>query len=80
VAAWIRRYGKDHILKKVVHVMKADEQSEVKQLRDRVKMLERSLATAHLDLEFERAYLKMACDRAGIKDVNDFKKKVDGKR
>jgi transposase-like protein len=44
VAYWVRRYGKNHLLGKVVRVMKADEQAEVKVLRQRVRELERALA------------------------------------
>ena len=80
VGYWVRRYGKDHLLGKVVRVMKADEQAEVKALRQRVRELERALADAHLDLKFESAYVKLACEAAGIRDVTDFKKKHAGTR
>jgi transposase-like protein len=80
VGYWLRRYGKDHLLGKVVRVMKADEQTEVKALRQRVRDLERVLADAHLELKFESAYLKLACEAAGIRDVADFKKKHAGTR
>jgi transposase len=80
VAYWVRRYGKDHLLGKVVRVMKADEQSEVKALRKRVRELERALADAHLDLRLEEAYVELACEAAGIEDVAEFKKKRAGAR
>ena len=72
VAYWVRRYGKEHLLGKVVRVMKADEQTEVKTLRQRVRTLERALADAHLDLKFEAAYVQLACEAAGIQDVSEF--------
>lgn len=80
VAYWVRRYGKNHLLGKVVRVMKADEQAEVKVLRQRVRELERALADAHLDLKLDEAYLQLACKAAGIADVTDFKKKHVGAR
>jgi transposase len=80
VVYWVRRYGKDKLLRKVVHVMKADEQTEVKALRQRVRDLERALADAHLDLKLEAAYLQLACKVAGVADVPDFKKKHAGGR
>jgi hypothetical protein len=49
VGKWVRRYGKDHLLGKVIVVMKADEQTEVKELRKRVRELEKVLADAHID-------------------------------
>ncbi len=78
VANWVRRYGKEHLLRKVVRVMKADEQAEVQSLRKRVRELERALADAHLDLKLEAAYVKLACEAAGVKDVVEFKKKHAG--
>jgi len=80
VVYWVRRYGKDQLLRKVVRVMKADEQTEVKALRQRVRDLERALADAHLDLKLEAAYLQLACKVAGVEDVPDFKKKHAGGR
>jgi len=79
VGYWVRRYGKDHLLGKVVRVMKADEQAEVQALRKRVRELERALADAHIDLRLDDAYLQIACRAAGIEDVEGFKKKHAGK-
>lgn len=80
VSDWVRRYGKDHLLGKVVRVMKADEQAEVQALRKQVRELKAALADAHLDLKFESAYVKLACEAAGIGDVAAFKKKHAGTR
>jgi transposase len=80
VARWVRQFGKDHLLGKMVRVMKADEQSEVKALRKQVRELKTALADAHLDLKIEAAYVKLACQAAGIQDVTEFKKKHVGGR
>ena len=80
VANWVRRYGKDHLLRKAIRVMKADEQAEVKALRKRVRELERALSDAHIDLKLEEAYVELACEAAGIRDVAEFKKKHVGGR
>jgi len=80
VAGWVRRFGKEHLLAKVIRVMKADERAEVEALRKRVRELERALADAHLDLKLEAAYVKLACEAAGVRDVAEFKKKHAGGR
>lgn len=79
VPSWIRKYGKTHLLTRVIRVEKPEEQSELSQLKKRVKTLEKALADAHLDLKLEEAYTQIACKAAGIEDVNDFKKKHGGK-
>ena len=78
VARWARQFGKDHLLGKVVRVMKADEETEIKALRKRVRELEHALADAHLDLKLEAAYVELACEAAGVEDVAEFKKKHAG--
>lgn len=80
VNKWVRRYGKNRLLGKMVVVMKADEQAEVKELRKRVRELEKALADAHLDARLDDAYLHIACEAAGIEDVDSFKKKHAGRR
>jgi transposase len=80
VARWVRQFGKNHLLGKLVRVMKANEETEVKALRKRVRELERALADAHLDLKLEAAYVELACEAAGVEDVAEFKKKHAGVR
>lgn len=76
---WARKYGKLHLLGKVVRVENAKEISESRHLRKRVRDLEKALADAHLEHRFDGAYLRIACRAAGIEDVDDFKKKHAGK-
>lgn len=79
IQRWVRKYGKGS-RGKVIRVEKPQEKDELKRLRDRVKRLESALADANIDLSLERAYLQEACKRAGIEDVEEFKKKSDGSR
>lgn len=76
---WILKYGKTHLMKKVIRVETREELSELKQLRRRVRELEKGLSDAHLDLKLEEAYTRIACRAAGIEDVEAFKKKHGGK-
>ena len=75
VERWAGKYGKNHLLGKVIRVETPKEVSEVKELRKRVRDLEKALADAHLKGRFDEAYLGIACRAAGIDDVDDFKKK-----
>jgi|SRR3954467_10038056 transposase len=77
VQRWVRKYG-NGTRGRVIRVEKPEEINETEQLKRRVRQLETALADANIDLAMERAYTKMACDRAGIKDVGEFKKKADG--
>jgi transposase len=76
---WARKYGKTHLLGKVVRVETPREVNEARELRKRVRELEKALADAHLDARLDAAYLRIACRAAGIEDVEGFKKKHAGK-
>ena len=79
VQGWVRKYGNGS-RGKVIRVQKPEEINEKAQLKKRVRQLEAALADSNIDLAIERAYTKMACERAGIVDVEEFKKKADGMR
>ena len=72
---WMRKLGHGHLLPKVIRVEKPKEVDEKKQLQRRVRELEKALVDAELDLRLERAWCKLACESAGIEDVDAFKKK-----
>ena len=74
---WVGRYGKGSI-GKIIRVEKPEEMNELKRLKERVKRLEGALADANLDLALERQFTRLACERAGIQDVVEFKKKAAG--
>lgn len=76
---WVRKYG-NGTRGKVIRVEKPEEVNELARMKKRVRQLESLLADASVDLALERAFLRIACERAGIKDVEKFKKKVDGKQ
>jgi transposase len=79
VQAWVRQYGNGS-RGKVVRVESANEINELKQLKERVRRLESALADSNIELALERQYTRLACERAGIKDVEEFKKKAPGLR
>jgi len=77
VPRWVSEYGKTHLLKRVLRVETTEERNELKKLREEVRELKSALVDAHLDLRLEKAFLEMACESAGIDDIEAFKKKAD---
>jgi transposase-like protein len=78
VQKWARKYGKGD-LGKIIRVEKPKEINEREQMKKRIRALETALADAHVDLAIERACVKVACKKAGIEDIAEFKKKAAGK-
>ncbi len=79
VERWVRRYGNGS-RGKIIRVETPEEIDELKRLKERVRRLESLLADANIDVALEKAYTQMACERAGIQDVEAFKKKAFGKQ
>ncbi len=72
---WVREYGKNHLIGKVVRVETADERQEIRRLKEENKKLKSALADTHIDLRLEHEFLKYACEKMGT-DINEFKKKA----
>ena len=79
IRLWLRKYGNGTV-GKIMRVEKPEERDELTKLKKRVRQLETLLADTNVDLAIERAYTRIACERAGIKDVDEFKKKAAGQQ
>ena len=77
VQTWVRKYGNGS-RGKVIRVEKPEEIDQTKKLKERVRVLEQTVGSLHVELALERAYTNIACERAGIADVTTFKKKAAG--
>jgi transposase len=77
VQKWVRKYGNGS-RGKVIRVEKPEEIDQTQKLKERVRVLERTVGSLHVELALERAYTEIACERAGIEDVAAFKKKAAG--
>ena len=79
VRDWLRRFGKDHLLRKLVRVEAVGEADRVAQLQKQVEQLERALGQSAAEGLLTEQYLKLACTKLG-QEVEAFKKKSDGPR
>lgn len=79
VNRWLRKYGKNHLLPKVVIVQKPDERDEIRQLKREVCELQRALGKTQVENLLNTEFLRIACDDLGC-DIEAFKKKVDTRR
>ena len=78
VKRWVREYGRNHLIGKVIKVETLKDRDQVRELKARIRDLERLVSDQALDLSIERAYVKLACKAAGIGDIDSFKKKALG--
>ena len=74
IRVWVRKYGREDLLPKIVRIETLKDRDELKEARKRIRNLETVAADAHIDYCLEKAYLHVACERMGV-DVDEFKKK-----
>ena len=72
---WIKKFGRLHLLNKVVRIEMKDEVSKLKQLEKKNKELESALANAHLKLITYESLIEVVEDELGI----DLKKNLKPK-
>jgi transposase-like protein len=76
VQKWIKKFGKLHLLNKVVRVEMRDEASRIKQLEKQKRDLESALAQAQLKIISYESLIEIAEEKLGI----DLKKNLEEKR
>jgi transposase len=75
VGRWLRKYGRKDLMPRRVTITTMSEQDETKELKQRVRQLEKALADTHMKELLGEAYLEIACRRMGL-EVEEFKKKA----
>ena len=79
IQKWLRKYGKNHLLPKVVIVQKPDERDQIRELKRQLAELQRALGQTQVENVLNAEFLKLACEELDC-DVDAFKKKVDTTR
>jgi transposase-like protein len=79
VKRWVKRYGKQHLLPRVVRVESMKEKDRIKELKRRNRELEKALADSKVREVLNQAYFEIVCEKFGITDLEGFKKKADAK-
>lgn len=79
IVNWIKNLGKNHLLSNVIRIEMKDEKDKIKELKDRVRQLEKLLADKELNNLMNETFLELLAEDHGI-DLEEFKKKADKER
>jgi transposase len=79
INGWLRRYGRNHLLGRVVRVESVEERDQIKALKARVRDLERAVADAKVQETLAKAYFEIVCEKHGVTDVEALKKSIAAK-
>jgi transposase len=78
ISKWIKKYGKLHLLPKVIRVEKPNEKDQIKAMKEEIQRLKAALADKELDYQLEKAFTEIMAEDYGV-DLDAFKKKADKK-
>ncbi len=74
VKLWLSKYGREDLIAKKTTISEVSELNENKQLKKRIRDLEKALADSYMSGLLSESYLEIACENMGI-DLPGFKKK-----
>jgi transposase-like protein len=74
IPQWLKNFGRNELLHKVVRVEKPDEKDQIRELKQQVKKLEQLLGRKEAEKVLAETQLEEACESMGI-SVEEFKKK-----
>ncbi len=77
VQSWLRKYGKNHLIPKVIRVENPNEKNRMEELRKENERLKKALADSHMEAVLYRSWFELACEKLGVEDKESFKKKLE---
>ena len=76
IKRWLNQYGKNHLIPKIVRIETMNEKDRIKELKMRIKLLEKALTETRLDQIIAESQFEVVCDQFGVKDYDAMKKKI----
>ena len=73
---WIRKLGKSHLIKDIIRVQMKDEKDKLKELQNRIKVLERALNQAQVDNICWQSLVEVIDEKYGIDSKKNFGPKL----
>ena len=76
IKKWLKKYGRNHLLAKVIRVEKPNEPDRIKSLQAKISQLETALASTQIESLLNRAVFEVLCKEVNV-EPEAFKKKVN---
>ena len=76
IPKWLKKYGRNDLRSRIVHVQKPNEQDQLKKLKDEIKDLKGALAETQMQSLLNRSVYEVLCEEVGV-DPEEFKKKAN---
>ncbi len=72
VQHWIRKYGRNHLMNRIIRVETTKDRDQMKELKKRIRELEKALADTQVKAVLNEAYFQILCEEHGIEDPEAF--------
>lgn len=76
VKNWLKKYGRNHLIPKVIRVERPNEQDQIKKLKSEIKQLKEALADSYLEKLVSESHFEVLCEQMNLDSAN-IKKKID---
>lgn len=76
IPKWLKRYGRQDLQPRIVHVQKPNEQDQVQKLKGEIKALKEALAETQIQSLLNKSVYEVLCEEIGM-DPDEFKKKAN---
>jgi len=76
IQKWIKKYGKNHLLNKIIRIQMKDEKDQIKELKNQIRALERTLSRSQIDNLCLRSLVEVVDEKYGINSKKNFGSKL----
>ena len=76
VQKWLKKYGKDHLLTRIVRVETANERDQIAALKKEISQLKAAVADSKVQEVIHKAAFEVVCEEYGLGAPEEVKKKL----
>ena len=77
IPIWLKKYGRDHLLHRIVRVESVNEKDQIKALKKEIAQLKEAVADSKVQELIHRATFEVVCKEYGLGSPEEVKKKLD---
>ena len=79
VRRWLKEYGKNHLLNRVVRIESVNEKDQIRALEKEISQLKNAVADSKLQELIHKTTFEVVCQEYGLGSPSEVKKKLDAK-
>ena len=77
IRAWLKKYGKTHLLTRVIKVETENDRDHIKELKKEILQLKKAVVDSKVQEVIHKAAFEVVCEEYGLGSPDEVKKKLD---